>query len=109
MAIPSFASKHCFLQNFPASAPSRDSNLGSHPPRPKEYKKRAITGSFFIFWGERIRTSEMPGPKPGALPLGDAPLRYDYYNKISRLNVKIFFYNKPLLFKITQLNSYKPY
>jgi len=36
-------------------------------------------------------------------------LRYDYYNKISRLNVKIFFYNKPLLFKITQLNSYKPY
>ncbi len=27
-----------------------------------------------IGWGERIRTSEMAGPKPAALPLGDAPL-----------------------------------
>ena len=26
-----------------------------------------------LIWGGRIRTSEMPGPKPGALPLGDAP------------------------------------
>ena len=34
--------------------------------------------SFSIFWGERIRTSEMPGPKPGALPLGDAPMAYLY-------------------------------
>ena len=27
-------------------------------------------------WDGRIRTSEMPGPKPGALPLGDVPLPY---------------------------------
>ena len=27
-----------------------------------------------IGWDGRIRTSEMPGPKPGALPLGDVPL-----------------------------------
>ena len=26
-----------------------------------------------IGWGGRTRTSEMPGPKPGALPLGDTP------------------------------------
>ena len=25
-------------------------------------------------WDGRTRTSEMPGPKPGALPLGDIPL-----------------------------------
>ena len=25
-------------------------------------------------WDGRIRTSEMPGPKPGALPLGDVPM-----------------------------------
>ena len=27
-------------------------------------------------WGGRIRTSEMAGPKPAALPLGDAPLSF---------------------------------
>lgn len=27
-----------------------------------------------IGWGGRIRTSEMAGPKPAALPLGDAPI-----------------------------------
>ena len=32
--------------------------------------------SSLIFWGERIRTSEMAGPKPAALPLGDAPMGY---------------------------------
>ena len=44
--------------------------------------------SFLIFWGERIRTSDMPGPKPGALPLGDAPSRHfiiiKYQAKMSR-------------------------
>lgn len=34
----------------------------------------------FSGWGGRIRTSEMPGPKPGALPLGDAPSRNYYIN-----------------------------
>ena len=34
--------------------------------------------SFLIIWGERIRTSEMAGPKPAALPLGDAPMGYLY-------------------------------
>ena len=37
--------------------------------------------SFLIFWGERIRTSEMAGPKPAALPLGDAPTGYLYIIK----------------------------
>ncbi len=31
----------------------------------KKYKKN---------WDGRTRTSEMPGPKPGALPLGDIPI-----------------------------------
>ena len=35
-------------------------------------KKRPPKRSFKI-WDGRIRTSEMPGPKPGALPLGDVP------------------------------------
>ena len=39
-------------------------------------------------WGGRIRTSEMAGPKPAALPLGDAPSCSYIYNIISRLNVK---------------------
>lgn len=33
----------------------------------------------FYGWGGRIRTSGMPGPKPGALPLGDAPMRQLLY------------------------------
>ena len=45
--------------------------------------------SFLIFWGERIRTSEMAGPKPAALPLGDAPMGYltiiEYQYQMSRL------------------------
>ena len=44
--------------------------------------------SFLIFWGERIRTSEMAGPKPAALPLGDAPSRHltiiEYQAQMSR-------------------------
>ena len=49
------------------------------------YNKKLPFGSFLILnifkigWGGRIRTSEMPGPKPGALPLGDAPSG-KYYN-----------------------------
>ena len=43
-----------------------------HRPQ-KNIKKDPLRRSFLIFWGGRIRTSEMPGPKPGALPLGDAP------------------------------------
>ena len=48
--------------------------------------------SSLIFWGERIRTSEMPGPKPGALPLGDAPSRHliiiEYQKILSSLKFK---------------------
>ena len=41
-------------------------------------------------WDGRIRTSEMAGPKPAALPLGDVPLLFfNYYNMISRFIVKI--------------------
>ena len=33
-----------------------------------------------IGWGGRIRTSEMAGPKPAALPLGDVPIfNYQQY------------------------------
>ena len=32
-----------------------------------------------IGWGGRIRTSEMAGPKPAALPLGDAPIFFRIY------------------------------
>ena len=35
--------------------------------------KKGICMPFFN-WGGRIRTSGMAGPKPAALPLGDAPL-----------------------------------
>ena len=35
-------------------------------------KKAPITGAYKN-WGRRIRTSEMAGPKPAALPLGDVP------------------------------------
>ena len=35
-------------------------------------KKAPITGAYKN-WGRRIRTSEMAGPKPAALPLGDTP------------------------------------
>ena len=45
--------------------------LGENPSAIKNPSKRGIYG-----WGGRIRTSEMPGPKPGALPLGDAPMDY---------------------------------
>ena len=41
-------------------------------------------------WDGRIRTSEMAGPKPAALPLGDVPSPDIYYNMISRLIVKAF-------------------
>ena len=33
-----------------------------------------------IGWDGRIRTSEMAGPKPAALPLGDVPSQLLYYN-----------------------------
>ncbi len=42
----------------------------------KSSQMRALIG-----WGGRTRTSEMPGPKPGALPLGDAPSG-KYYHTI---------------------------
>ena len=48
--------------------------------RPKRtLKKTYLRRSFLRFWGGRIRTSEMPGPKPGALPLGDAPIRLSVF------------------------------
>ncbi len=40
---------------------------------PVLYNKNSPFGSF-INWDGRIRTSEMAGPKPAALPLGDVPL-----------------------------------
>ncbi len=32
--------------------------------------------TFFIWLGRRDSNPRMPGPKPGALPLGDVPLKY---------------------------------
>ena len=45
-AIPSFASRFYLSQNFPASAPSRDSNLGSHPSPQKNIKKEPLQALF---------------------------------------------------------------
>ena len=42
-------------------------------------KKRLSLESLLIGWGGRIRTSGMAGPKPAALPLGDAPSRQHLY------------------------------
>ena len=54
-------------------------------------KKRPIRDRSFLNWGGRIRTSEMAGPKPAALPLGDAPSRlYSIYHILSMLNVKSY-------------------
>ena len=36
--------------------------------------KNLFSRTGFLFWGGRIRTSGMAGPKPAALPLGDAPI-----------------------------------
>ena len=50
--------------------------------------------SFLIFWGERIRTSEMAGPKPAALPLGDAPTGYLYIIEYQYILSRIIFHVK---------------
>lgn len=43
-------------------------------------------------WDGRIRTSEMPGPKPGALPLGDVPLLpHNTIVPFAKLKVKYLF------------------
>ena len=54
-------------------------------------KKRPSKESLLIGWDGRIRTSEMAGPKPAALPLGDAPSGlYSIYHILSMLNVKSY-------------------
>ena len=37
-------------------------------------KQKDLISQVLFGWGGRIRTSEMAGPKPAALPLGDAPI-----------------------------------
>ena len=75
-----FAFKYHFVRG--------DENRGFESLR---IKKRPIRDRSFLNWGGRIRTSEMAGPKPAALPLGDAPSRlYSIYHILSMLNVKSY-------------------
>ena len=46
-----------------------------------QQQKKVRMDSFLIGWDGRIRTSEMAGPKPAALPLGDVPMGYLYIIK----------------------------
>ena len=62
--------------------------------------KKLPFGSFKN-WGERIRTSEMAGPKPAALPLGDAPTDINIiYNKAVLSRVMFFNYINYSIYKV---------
>ena len=57
-------------------------------------------------WGGRIRTSEMAGPKPAALPLGDAPI-FNYILFLTKLIVNFIFNSMLLLLRMLLHKLYR--
>lgn len=48
--------------------------------------------AFLIGWDGRTRTSEMAGPKPAALPLGDVPMEVYFHDNMRKRICQYYFF-----------------